>query len=135
RWPTDDPDPRLGRLLLDAGLYLGVQGAVRAQIEVEVRALDICQACLGADDPLTLTILNHLADGYAKTSQHEKAVTTWEQAWIGRARVLGSEDPETLRSLNNLANGYIEVGRYDEAIAMHEQNLGDRIRIWGPDHP
>jgi tetratricopeptide (TPR) repeat protein/transcriptional regulator with XRE-family HTH domain len=135
RWPPEDPDPDLGRLLIDAGVFLRSQGAYQAAIALDQRAWDITRITLGADHPDTLTSRDHLALGLRAVARYQEAVELWEKTLADRTRVLGPNHPDTLTSQAHLAAGYRALADYAKAVGLWEKTLADRTRVLGADHP
>lgn len=79
------------------------------------RAIDICRAKLGNEDPKTLLWMKELGWGYFARSQFEEAEKLFSEAFKGMQRQLGEEDPNTLHAMASLGTVYYMQGRFQEA--------------------
>jgi serine/threonine protein kinase/tetratricopeptide (TPR) repeat protein len=79
------------------------------------RAVDICRAELGNEDPTTLLWVKELGWGYFARSQFEEAEKLFTEAFKGMQRELGEEDPNTLHAMTSLGTVYYMQGRFQEA--------------------
>jgi Tetratricopeptide repeat len=68
-------------------------------------------------------------------SQYRQALALYEQALVGRKRVLGDHHPDTLTSLNDLADIRRILGDFQGARQLFEQTLNGGQRVLGPSHP
>ena len=79
------------------------------------RAIDICRAKLGNEDPKTLLWVKQLGWGYFARSQFKEAEKLFSEAFKGMQRELGEEDPNTLHAMAALGTVYYMQGRFQEA--------------------
>ena len=79
------------------------------------RAIDICRAKLGNEDPKTLQWVKQLGWGYFARSQFKEAEKLFSEAFKGMQRKLGEEDPNTLLAMVSLGTVYYMQGRFQEA--------------------
>jgi len=79
------------------------------------RALAICRAQQGDEDPTTLQWTKELGWGYFHGSRYEEAEKLFAEAAEGMRRVLGEEDARTLDSMGALGMAYCMQGRFREA--------------------
>jgi tetratricopeptide (TPR) repeat protein len=79
------------------------------------RAVDICRAHLGNEDPKTLLWVKELGWGYFHQSRFDEAEKLFSEAVKGMRRVLGTEDERMLHSMTSLGIVYCMQGRFDEA--------------------
>lgn len=110
RWPLAEAEIRhiIGYTYWSLGFY--------EQHELHYRrAIDICRAKLGNEDPKTLQWVKELGWGYFARSQFKEAEKLFSEAFKGMQRELGEEDPKTLRAMASLGTVYYMQGRFQEA--------------------
>jgi eukaryotic-like serine/threonine-protein kinase len=88
-------------------------------------------ACLGDDDPDTLTSMNNLARAYHDDGMLHLAVPLLQETLKLRRARLGADHRDTLTSINNLASAYRDSGKprlalplLQEAFALRKATLG-----------
>jgi tetratricopeptide (TPR) repeat protein len=118
-----------------AGRYLWERAELALAASLFRRALAICEAHLGPDDPATGASLSNLGlvlydqgDLDGARTYHERGVTIHEA-------LLGPDHLETARSLNNLAGVLRAQGHLDGARRTHERVLAIREARLDPEHP
>ena len=111
--------------------YADDLGLVYEAVELDVAVEDV----LGADHPVTLTVLNNLACAYKSVGRFDEAIDAWEELLPDCQRVLRPDHPDTLKSRDSLAGAYESAGRLAEAIDAWEELLLDCQRVLGADHP
>jgi len=79
------------------------------------RAIEICRAKLGNEDPKTLLWVKELGWGYFARSQFKEAEKLFSEAYKGMQRELGEEDPNSLHAMASLGTVYYMQGRFQEA--------------------
>jgi len=109
-WPLAEAEIRatLGFNYWSLGLY--------EQHELHLgRALEICRAQRGDEDPNTLLWAMQLGWGYFQRSHYREAAQLFEESVAGMRRIIGLEDERTLHCLGALATVYGMQGRFQEA--------------------
>ncbi|MFC1636027.1 tetratricopeptide repeat protein [Planctomycetota bacterium] len=87
------------------------------------RAVEICRAQLGNEDPKTLLWVKELGWGYFARSQFEEAEKLFSEAFEGMRRVLGTKDERTLHAMTSLGTVYYMQGRFHEAERLCRKSL------------
>ena len=123
------------RLLNQAGTYLQARARYAEAEPLYRRALEINEATLGKEDPLTAVSLSNLAGLCQAQGRYPEAAPLLARALDIDEKVLGPEHPDTATGLNNLAGLYDILGQYDKAEALYRRALDIRERALGPGHP
>ena len=103
-------------------------------IPMQQHVINIYQAELGADDPLTVDALAVLAHIEYYAGRYEESVIHMREALAQASRFLAPGTAELLNMQRGLANGLGELGRVREAIEIERQIIEDHQRISG-DNP
>jgi len=98
------------------------------------RAVDICRAQLGNEDPKTLLWVKELGWGYFNRSRFEEAEKLFSEAVEGMRRVLGPEDERTLHAMASLGTVYYIQGHFLEAEQLCRKALETIRLIRGEEH-
>ncbi len=114
--------------------YRGL-GLPHKGIPLHETALAYYVGTFGRKHPLTLGVLNDLANVYFDAGRREEALKLQEEVLALRREVSGPEHVETLKVMNNLANSFVFSGREVEAIGLHVELLALRRRLFGPEDP
>jgi serine/threonine protein kinase/tetratricopeptide (TPR) repeat protein len=122
------------RLRMTLAISFANLGEAEIATEQAERARTIYRDRLGADDPLTLSSMHNLANGYEALGRLDDALKLREKTLALMKVKLGPYDPKTLAAMNNLALNYAACGRQGEALKLHEETLALRKAISGPDH-
>jgi eukaryotic-like serine/threonine-protein kinase len=124
-----------GALLNVLGLtYVGL-GLGDQAVTIQRKALEVREAALGRDDPVTLGSRGNLAVAYGAAGRLSEAIALDEETLTLMQEKLGLNHADTLVIRNNLADRYRNAGRPSEAIAMDESTLNLREANLGSDHP
>ena len=100
-----------------------------------VRALDLRRQHLGAEEMLTLSVMNDLATVFQKLGRTDAAEDLFREALSIRRRLLGPADhPLLLTSINNLGFLLNAQGRHEEARPLLEEAYERRRRSLGEGH-
>ncbi|KAH8804040.1 hypothetical protein DL96DRAFT_749023 [Flagelloscypha sp. PMI_526] len=120
--------PRVGRALLDGGLYEAASSVFKQDLEVKGQIF-------GSEHPDTLLSLSNLASTYSSLARHADALALREVVMELRLRILGLGHPDTLWSMHNLAITYFDLARHADALNLQEEVLELRRQILGLEHP
>jgi tetratricopeptide (TPR) repeat protein len=104
-------------------------------VKTGTESMEICVESLGKENPITLTLMSHLARAYASLGEFENARDLDQETLALRKKVLGPEHHNTLISVNNLACNYSKLGEYEKARALDEQTLELSKKVVGTEHP
>ncbi len=85
------------------------------------RSLELREALLGPDDPLTIQSLNNVAVALMKVGLLEEAQARLETVLERQVPVFGPEHEEIATTLSNLGLLLERRGQYDAALARHER--------------
>lgn len=118
----------LGALYTRLGLYAEAESALRRVLAARVEAL-------GEEDPVSLRVLNKLADNSWEQGRLDEVEAIDRRTLEIRRRIFGDDHPETLRSLNGLAATLFARGRYGEAAERFALALAAARRQLGESHP
>jgi len=99
------------------------------------QALTAAEAQLGANDPLTATVLNNLAQLYKATNRMAQAEPLMERALATDEKAFGAEHRNVARDLNNLAMLYQDTNRMEQAEPLMERALAIDEKAFGAGHP
>ncbi len=86
--------------------------------------VDELKKTIGDPHEFTLQYVVELAQIYAQQYRWWDALAAYEEAFVGRRRLLGEQHPETLSSLNNVANAFRLLGLYEQSAERFRQLLG-----------
>jgi serine/threonine protein kinase/Tfp pilus assembly protein PilF len=114
----------IGRTYMDLGMPL----EARKQLQ---RALELRRRVFGADNPMTLITMDHLASAV----DYPEAEALYRQAFDMQRRSLGLTHADTLTSMLGLAETYAQQEKNAQADAMYGQILSLQRRVLGPEHP
>ncbi|RRR68842.1 MAG: tetratricopeptide repeat protein, partial [Candidatus Viridilinea halotolerans] len=117
------------------GRVAQIQGNYDAAEPLLHEALVLTEEVLGAEHPLTVASLNHLALLYEDQGKYDAALPFAKRALVIRKHVLGAEHIETATSLNNLAELHRKQGNYAAALPLYERALAIHERVLGAEHP
>jgi len=92
------------------------------------RAVDICRAQLGNEDPKTLLWVKELGWVYVFQSRYDEAAELFREALEGMQRELGEEDPNMVHAMASLGTVYYIQGRFQEAERLCRTAL-ETIRL------
>jgi tetratricopeptide (TPR) repeat protein len=120
---------------LEVALTIQDAGELDDAAELLLAVHQRCEAVLGPDDPLTLSISGHVAGALQAVGRLEEAATLLEGALTRSEHALGPEHPTTLTSRANLAAILRQAGRLEEAIDLLRRTLEDSERVLGAEHP
>ncbi|MFC1634411.1 tetratricopeptide repeat protein [Planctomycetota bacterium] len=98
------------------------------------RAVDICRAQLGNEDPKTLLWVKEQGWGYFARSRFEEAEKLFSEAFEGMQRELGEEDPNMLHAMASLGTVYCIQGRFQEAERLCRKAMETIRLVWGEKH-
>jgi serine/threonine protein kinase/Tfp pilus assembly protein PilF len=108
-------------------------GEPELAIRQYARALALHQACLGPNDPLTLSSLIHLGKAYSAAERPGQAIPLLEQA-LERSRVVhGPEHEKTLETMYKLSTAYAMAGKAVQALTLAEQTVKLAQEMFGSD--
>jgi len=99
------------------------------------QALTCAKAQLGANDPLTATVLNNLAGLYQVTNRMAEAEPLMKRALAIDEKALGEDHPSVAIDLNNLARLYQYTNRLKQAEPLMERALAIDEKALGAEHP
>ncbi len=85
--------------------------------------VDELKNTVGEQDEFTLRYVFQLAQIYAQQYRWWDAIVFYEEAFLGRRRLLGEQDPQTLNALNNVANAFRLLGLYSQSAERYRQLL------------
>lgn len=124
----------LSRLLDRLGqTYMGLGSGDRAE-KLFAKSVEIRNALLGVNDPLTLESQHLLAVAQAATGHEQKAIDLLKKVHAGRVMILGEEHQDTLSTLYELGSGYARTGNTKEALRRLEEVHSLRLRQLGASH-
>ena len=109
-------------------------GNAREAIALAERALAIAVQRFGAEDPLTIGIINALGIFNYADGRYGEAVTLFERALPIADQHAGAEHPLTISIVNNLAALMLAQGQYRQALPMFERALAIREATAGAEH-
>ena len=128
-------DPELQAQMMDvmADVYgnLGLFGDAHGLLE---RAVEIRRRVLGANDPRTLSTMDHLGWNLNKEGLYSRAENLERETLEARRRVLGTRHPDTLNTMSNLAWSLFEEGHIAEAETLQRETLVLRRSVLGSQH-
>jgi CHAT domain-containing protein/Tfp pilus assembly protein PilF len=110
---------------------LGDYGAAEVYFQ---QALQGAAETLGERNPLTLVMMNNLANLYEMMGLYDQAEPLMKQALTLVERVRGPEDPEMARQSNNLALLYESQGSFREAEPLYQNAIEVLERLFGENH-
>jgi CHAT domain-containing protein len=105
-----------------------------AAVPLQKKALEIAEAELGENDPLTAYLANELAHVYLRVADYAKAEQLYKRALAVNQAKLGPEAPQTIVSILGLGATYTQAGDFVKALEFSEQGMQTAIRTLGPDH-
>ncbi|KAK2789171.1 hypothetical protein FQN53_002396 [Emmonsiellopsis sp. PD_33] len=131
--PLDD-HARLDLLQMTA-FFLNWQGRNNHAEGLLLEAVPLAKRILGEEHPVTLGIMDHLADVYYRQGQLGKAEELGTHTLKSRKKVLGPEHKYTLRGMELLARIWTEQQKFNEAQELGTQVLDMQKGIMGLEHP
>ena len=120
---------------LCVGQFERARGKYAAARHAEVEALKTARRVLGEKHPVTLILMNNLAETLRAQGDLAGARALQEQVLAVCRRVLGEEHPNTLTSMSDLAATLLAQGDLAGARALQEQALAVFRRVLGEEQP
>jgi serine/threonine protein kinase/tetratricopeptide (TPR) repeat protein len=119
-------------------MTLGISYLYLGQAKIAVDQFHTARALyskhLGANDKVTLGVMNSLANGYRYLGRFAEARKLYEETLKRQEQVLPPDDPDTLITVNNLAVSLQDAGHKTEALALFKKTLERRKAKLGDDH-
>jgi eukaryotic-like serine/threonine-protein kinase len=85
--------------------------------------VDELRKTLGEQHDFTLQYVVQMAQIYGQQFRWWDALASYEEAFLGRQRLLGEQHPETRTSLSNVANALRILGLYEQSAVRYRQLL------------
>jgi len=118
---------KIGRAYMSLGLYEVADVHMR-------RAVDICRAQLGSEDPKTLHWVWIRGSGYLFRCRFEEAEKLLSESLEGMRRVLGTKHEYTLHTMASLGLVYYIQGRFQEAEQLFREAVEINRLVRGEEH-
>jgi len=134
RTPQSEPREQVTAFTMAGRAYDEVAAFQQAETAY-AQARDSAEAHLGANDPLTATVLNNLAALYKDTNRKAQAEPLMERVVSIFEKTYGEEHPMVATALNNLATLYQDTNRMKEAEPLLKRALAIDEKAFGADHP
>jgi tetratricopeptide (TPR) repeat protein len=131
--------PMNGRMLAEKIVELADLHATRGRWDLAelgyVKALEIQERLLGADDPVTVETLGRLGEACWGLRKFTRATEIARLVLAHHEDATGAASPFTLGPLDRLATLELERGNTAAAESLHARALRIRERVLGPYHP
>jgi tetratricopeptide (TPR) repeat protein len=114
-------------LMLDEAKYAESEKLLRD-------ALEVCQRKLSDDHPMSLTIMDNLAELHDRQGRHDQAETLFQKVLELRQVKIGEDHPDTLTTMHGLAIAQSNQGKLDEAKSSLRHVIEVRKRVQSPEH-
>jgi tetratricopeptide (TPR) repeat protein len=125
----------LGRILNEAGLFVGVRADFSTSRVLREKALALAEKDYGPDDPIVATRANNLGRVLQDLGDLPGAKENIERALRIDEKVYGPDHPEVATDANNLGTVLRALGDLQGAKANLERALPIFEKVLGPDHP
>ncbi len=112
-----------------------LQGRADEAHTLLVDTLNRARRELGATDPLTMRVLDHLALNYSARGEHEKAEAVAVESLESHRSALGAHHPDTLASLTTILVLYTSAGRFEKAEPLYVEAMDGYRATYGEGHP
>ncbi|KFY96250.1 hypothetical protein V500_02532 [Pseudogymnoascus sp. VKM F-4518 (FW-2643)] len=122
-------------LLHNLGESSRITGKYAEAEAMDRQTVQLQEAVLGKNHPVTLTCMNNLAASLELQGKYAEAEAMHRQTLQLQETVLGKHHPDTLASMVGIAASLQLQGKYAEAEAMHRQTLQLQETVLGKDHP
>ncbi|HYO49723.1 MAG TPA: FxSxx-COOH system tetratricopeptide repeat protein [Chloroflexia bacterium] len=124
-----------GRLLNQAGNYLGERAQYLEAKNALERSLSITSNVYGMDHPNFASTLNNLGMVLLELGDLEGAKARFERALAITEKAFGPAHPSVAIDVNNLGGVLRKLGDLEGAKAHYERALAIDEQVFGPDHP
>jgi Tetratricopeptide repeat/Trypsin-like peptidase domain len=132
----DEADPGAKAWLLDrAATYIQYRGDASGATPLFERALALCRTVVGDEHPVTLTVLNNLAEALKAQRDLAGARELEERIVEIAGRIYGVEDPGTLQIMGNLAHTLAAQGDLIGARKLQKAIVQMSSTVFGKKHP
>ncbi|MCL1913178.1 MAG: tetratricopeptide repeat protein [Eubacteriaceae bacterium] len=117
------------------GSYYNDYGEYTKALELNKKALAICEKVLGVEHPSTATTYNNIGGVYSDQGDYPKALEFYGKALAIREKVLGVEHPSTATTYNNIGGVYSYQGDYPKALEFYIVSYKIFFVVLGDSHP
>jgi tRNA A-37 threonylcarbamoyl transferase component Bud32 len=125
------------RARVEAGvelLRLAIDGNDQTQVRRWTSSVETATETLGANDPLSPTALEVIADARARLEESDAAIVALRRALQQRSQQ-GTSETSIARLQDKLARLLVERGELSEAESLAAKAWSSRMRNLGPEHP
>ena len=110
-------------------------GAYEKGLEIQLRAVEICQKNLPDNHPDLANAYDNIGVTYGILMDEQKALWFYEQAFKIRKNILPANHPDLAVSYQNMSNAFLAQGNYKKALHFQMQALEIRKNILPANHP